>query len=741
MSVVASFPAIETVDRGAVWPGHWYPLGATYDGEGCNFSLFSEVAERVELCLFDDEGREVRVELPEVRNFCWHGYVPGIRPGQRYGFRVHGPWNPAQGQRCNPQKLLLDPYAKAIEGTVVWHPAVFPFAVTESGERHEEDPSPLDSAPYVPRSIVVDTRFDWEGDVRPHRPLHQTEIYEMHVKGFTARMPGVPSELRGTYAGLAHPVAIEYLQKLGISAVELMPVHEFVHDGHLIARGLRNYWGYNSIGFFAPHHEYSNSGSRGEQVREFKQMVKALHAAGIEVILDVVYNHTAEGNHLGPVLSLKGIDNAAYYRLVPGDARYYMDYTGTGNSLNMRHPHVLQLLMDSLRYWVLEMHVDGFRFDLAATLARELHEVDRLAAFFDLIQQDPIVNQVKLIAEPWDVGEGGYQVGNFPPLWSEWNGKYRDAVRDYWRGAEEALGEFANRLSGSPDLYLSNGRRPSASVNFVTCHDGFTLRDLVSYNEKHNEANGDDNRDGESHNRSWNCGVEGPTDDPEINALRARQQRNFLATVFLSQGVPMLLAGDEIGRTQQGNNNAYCQDNELSWIDWENADRELLLFTTRLLAFRRAHPVFRRRRWFQGRPIHGRDVRDIAWFTPAGQEMSDEDWQVGFAKSLMVFLNGKAIPSRGPRGEAIVDDTFLLCFNAHHEPLAFTMPPLEFGLRWRRVIDTADPELGHDVPLLESGQTLRVADRALVVLQLVEEGQAGTALAVTPADMAAARTS
>jgi isoamylase len=703
-----------------VWPGTWYPLGATCDGSGCNFSVFSEVAERVELCLFDEAGREERLDLPETRTFCWHGYVPGIRPGQRYGFRVHGPWEPDRGRLCNPHKLLLDPYAKAVEGGVTWNPAVFPFPMDAHGGRDDARASTKDSAPYVPRSVVVDTRFDWGGDRHPNRPLHQTEIYELHVKGFTARLRGVPAHLRGTYAGLVHPASLEHLTRLGVSAVELMPVHQFVHDGHLVSRGLRNYWGYNSLGFFAPHNEYASSGQRGEQVQEFKEMVKALHSAGIEVILDVVYNHTAEGNHLGPMLSFKGLDNCAYYRVIGHTPRYYMDYTGTGNSLNMRHPHVLQLLMDSLRYWVLEMHVDGFRFDLAATLARELHEVDRLSAFFDLIQQDPVVSQVKLIAEPWDVGEGGYQVGNFPPLWSEWNGKYRDSVRDYWRGIDQTLGEFANRLSGSPDLYASNGRRPMASVNFVTSHDGFTLRDLVSYNDKHNEANGEDNRDGENHNRSWNHGVEGNTTDQAINELRARQQRNFLATLLLSQGVPMLLAGDEIGRTQRGNNNAYCQDNELSWIDWEQADDDLLYFTLSLLAFRRAHPVFRRRRWFQGRPLHGRGVQDIAWFTPSGREMSDADWQVGFAKSLMVFLNGKAIPSRGPRGEAIVDDSFLLCFNAHYEPMTFHMPDRSFGARWHRVIDTGDPDLRAVIPPLAPAGELRVLDRSVVVLQLAD---------------------
>ena len=709
-------PSIGTT---TIWPGTWYPLGATFDGLGCNFSVFSEAATRIELCLFDENGRERRIDLPETRTFCWHGYVPGIKPGQRYGFRVHGPWDLPRGHRCNPQKLLMDPYARAIEGDVDWDPSVFPFHMAADGNRDEDRPGEADSAPHVPRSIVVDTTFDWEDDRSPRRPLHQTEIYELHVKGFTARMPGIPPELRGTYLGLAHPVAIEHLMRLGVSAVELMPVHQFVHDGHLVSRGLRNYWGYNSIGYFAPHNGYSSAGQAGQQVAEFKQLVKALHRAGIEVILDVVYNHTAEGNHHGPILSFKGFDNAAYYRLVSHDARYYFDYTGTGNSLNMRHPHVLQLLMDSLRYWVTEMHVDGFRFDLAATLARELHEVDRLSAFFDLIQQDPVVSQVKLIAEPWDVGEGGYQVGNFPALWSEWNGKYRDSVRDYWRGADQTLGEFATRLSGSPDLYASNGRRPSASVNFVCAHDGFTLRDLVSYNDKHNEANGEDNRDGESHNRSWNHGAEGATDDPGITALRARQQRNLLTTLLLSQGVPMIAAGDEIGRTQQGNNNAYCQDNEVSWLDWENADQDLLYFTVSLLAFRRAHPVFRRRRWFDG-SLQGRPGRDIAWFTPAGQEMSEQDWTTGFAKTLMMFLSGKAIAGRGPRGEEFIDDTFLVCFNAHHEAMLFTLPSDVFGARWQRVIDTADPDLRQNEGAIPAGGALQVADRSVVVLQLAE---------------------
>ncbi len=667
-----------------IWPGHPYPLGATFDGVGTNFSLFSEVAQRVELCLFDDDGKEHRVDLPEMTALCWHGYVPDVFPGQRYGFRVHGPWAPEHGHWCNPAKLLLDPYAKAIDGTWNWNEAVFPYHFgNPDGSKND-----LDSAPYVPRSIVINPSFDWGSDRRPQTPWHRTIVYETHVRGFTKTHPDIPEELRGTYAGLAHPVSISYLQRLGVTAVELLPVHQFVHDSHLVERGLRNYWGYNSIGYFAPHNEYCAFGQRGEQVQAFKHMVRTLHAADIEVILDVVYNHTAEGNQLGPVLSFKGIDNAAYYRLTADNRRYYMDYTGTGNTLNMRHPHVLQLLMDSLRYWVLDMHVDGFRFDLAAALARELHDVDRLSSFFDLIQQDPIVSQVKLIAEPWDVGEGGYQVGNFPPLWSEWNGKYRDTARDFWRGTDRTLAEFAYRFTGSSDLYQGTGRRPHASVNFITAHDGFTLRDLVSYNETHNDANGEENRDGESHNRSWNCGAEGPTDNAEVNALRARQTRNFLATIFFSQGVPMLLGGDEIGRTQRGNNNAYCQDNEISWYDWTASDEDLLQFTRRLIQLRRRHPVFCRRRFFQGRPIHGSAVSDIDWFTPGGDEMSEEDWNVGFAKSLGVFLNGEAIPTPNERGEPIVDDTFYVMFNAHHEPLPFTLPDQRWGDAWCVVLDT-----------------------------------------------------
>jgi len=666
-----------------IWPGEAYPLGSTYTGAGTNFALYSEVAERVELCLFDDRGKEERISLPEVTAFVWHGFLPAVGPGQRYAYRVHGPHEPEAGHRCNPSKLLIDPYAKAIEGGPDWNQALFSY--------HFGDPEgplcTLDSAPYAPRGVVVNPYFDWRDDRSPRTPWHQTVIYEVHVKGFTARRNDVPPELRGTYSGLAHPSSIAYLQSLGVSAVELMPVHQFLHDHVLEDRGLRNYWGYNSLGYFAPHDEFA-AARNGAQVQEFRSMVQALHGAGIEVILDVVYNHTAEGNHLGPTLCFRGIDNASYYRLMADDRSFYMDYTGCGNSLNMRNPHVLQLIMDSLRYWVQEMHVDGFRFDLASALARELHEVDRLSAFFDLIHQDPVLRGVKLIAEPWDVGEGGYQVGNFPPLWSEWNGKYRDTVREYWKGEGQTLGEFANRFTGSSDLYASNGRRPYASINFVTCHDGFTLRDLVSYNDKHNEANGEGNRDGESHNRSWNCGAEGETDDAEIQNLRSRQQRNFLVTLFLSQGVPMLLAGDEMGRTQGGNNNSYCQDNELSWIDWEKADEELQEFTRRLIELRGEHPVFRRRRWFHGRSIRGDELHDIAWFRPDGQEMSDDDWQAGFSKSLAVFLNGKGIASTDSLGRAIEDASFLVLLNAHHEAVSFVAAD-SLPRGWKTVIDTA----------------------------------------------------
>ncbi len=703
-----------------IWPGRSYPLGATYDGAGTNFALFSEVATHVELCVFDEAGNEQRLALPEKTGFVWHGYVAGMGPGQRYGYRVHGPWEPEKGARCNPAKLLLDPYAKAIEGHPKWDEAIYPYKFGEG----DLALNGADSAPFMPRCVVTNPWFDWSDDRPPGRPWHETVVYEVHVKGFTQRHPEVAEEQRGKYAGIASPAAIEYLQMLGVTAVELLPIHQFVQSQHLQDKGLRNYWGYDSIGFFAPHNEYSSRGQRGGQVQEFKAMVKALHRAGIEVFLDVVYNHTCEGNQLGPMLSFKGIDNAAYYRTMPDNPRYYMDYTGTGNSLNMRQPYTLQLLMDSLRYWIQEMHVDGFRFDLASTLARELHEVDRLSAFFDLIQQDPVVSRVKLIAEPWDVGEGGYQVGNFPPQWSEWNGKYRDTVRDYWRGQDSRLGEFAYRFTGSSDLYASTGRRPYASINFVTAHDGFTLRDLVSYNDKHNEANKEDNKDGANDNRSWNCGAEGETDDEGVKKLRARQQRNFLATLLLSQGVPMLLAGDEIGRTQKGNNNGYCQDDELCWLDWEDVDEDLLDFARGIIRLRAEHPIFRRRGWFQGRELHGSDVKDVAWFTLDGKEMSEDDWNVGYAKSLGVFLNGTSIQRPGEHGERVKDDDFYVIFNAHHEPLQFTVPPSTFGQKWLRIVDTATdspPELRRSRRLqaLAAGDRIDVESRSVVVLRRV----------------------
>jgi isoamylase len=704
--------ATDPVTSMKVWPGQPYPLGATYDGTGTNFSVFAEVANRVELCLFDDQQRETRIDLPEVTGHCWHGYFPGIGPGQRYGFRVHGPWEPAHGHRCNPAKLLLDPYAKVIDGEIHWDEAVFPYRFATGPDARNT----LDSAPFMPKCVVHQPFFDWAGDRQLQRPWHETIIYEVHVKGFTARHPDIPPELRGTYAGLAHPAAIDHMKQLGITAVEIMPIHYFIHDKHLVDHGLRNYWGYNSIAYFAPHNAYASDRHVGAAVGEFKQMVKTLHQAGIEVILDVVYNHTAEGNQFGPVLCFKGIDNAYYYRLIDRNRRYYMDYTGTGNSLNMRHPHVLQLIMDSLRYWILEMHVDGFRFDLAATLARELHEVHRLSAFFDLIQQDPVISQVKLIAEPWDVGEGGYQIGNFPPGWSEWNGKYRDCLRDFWRGQDETLAEFAYRFTGSSDLYANTSRNPFASINFVTAHDGFTLSDLVSYNDKHNEANGEHNRDGTNDNRSWNCGTEGPTDAAEVLALRAQQQRNFLVTLMLSQGVPMLLGGDEFGRTQQGNNNAYCQDNEISWLDWEHTDEALHEFCKRLIAFRHAHPAFHRRRWFQGRAIHGTHNKDIAWFTLRGTQMSEKHWGEGYAKSLSVFINGDTIPNPNTRGDPVTDDSFFLIFNAHYEPLTFTLPVPRWGRQWLPILDTARGWIDDATPL-GAGSKIKVAARSLVVLQ------------------------
>ncbi len=707
-----------------VWPGTPYPLGATYDGAGTNFSVFSEVAEQVELCLIDKPGTEERIPLDEVDGFVWHAYLPAITPGQRYGFRVDGPWDPAAGHRCDPSKLLLDPYGKAFDGDFKQGPELFSYdmAVAEDDDSASGDRPMLDSLGHTMTSVVINPFFDWGSDRPPEHPYNETIIYEAHVKGMTRTHPGIPEELRGTYAGLSHPVVIDHLRALNVTAIELMPVHQFMHDFRLLDLGLRNYWGYNTFGFFAPHNSYASIRQPGAAVGEFKTMVRAFHEADIEVILDVVYNHTAEGNQLGPTINFRGIDNAAYYRLLDEDLRYYKDFTGTGNSLNARHPHTLQLIMDSLRYWVLEMHVDGFRFDLAATLARELHDVDRLSAFFDLVQQDPVVSQVKLIAEPWDVGEGGYQVGNFPGHWTEWNGKYRDTVRDYWRGEPATLGEFASRLTGSSDLYEATGRRPGASINFVTAHDGFTLHDLVSYNEKHNEANGEGNRDGESHNRSWNCGVEGPTDDPEIIKLRCRQMRNFLVTLMVSQGTPMIAHGDEMGRTQQGNNNVYCQDSELSWMDWSPTGRnpELLEFTKKVTTLRKDHPVFRRRRFFDSTPIRtGAQVRDIAWLTPAGQEMTLEDWDSGFGKSITVFLNGDAIPEPDARGSRVVDDSFVLFFNAHDANLDFVVPEGTYGRRWKACIDTADPEGNTDLEV-RAGDKIALEARSVMVLRRTE---------------------
>jgi len=720
-------------DRSA-WPGVSYPLGATYDGVGTNFALYSEVADQVELCLSHPDGAEERIALTEVDGFIWHGYLNGVGPGQRYGFRVYGPYDPPAGHRCNPAKLLLDPYAKAIQGSVRFDQAVFGYDFGRPDRANDAD-----SAASMPRSVVANPYFDWGHDRPPRTPYHQSVIYEAHVRGLTKLHPAVPDDQRGTYAGVAHPAVIEHLLNLGVTAVELMPVHQFVSDGFLTERGLTNYWGYNTIGFFAPHNAYASAGELGEQVPEFKSMVRALHEAGLEVILDVVYNHTAEGSHLGPTLSFRGIDNAAYYRLTdPPDRSNYFDTTGTGNSLLMSSPHVLQLIMDSLRYWVLDMRVDGFRFDLAAALARQFHDVDHLSAFFELVQQDPVVSQVKLIAEPWDLGDGGYQVGNFPPLWTEWNGKYRDSVRDFWRGEPASLPEFASRLTGSSDLYASDNRRPIASVNFVTCHDGFTLTDLVSYDCKHNEANGEGGNDGSNDNRSWNCGAEGPTGDPGVLALRARQQRNFLATLLLSQGVPMLLAGDELGRTQLGNNNCYCQDNELSWLHWpgghDGADVEhdtagtgssSYSFARTLIRLRADHPVFRRRRFFTGKPDQaGPDhdgsapLGDIAWLTPAGTEMTDEDWNTGFAKSVTVFLNGNAITEPDVRGDRIADDSFLLLFNAAEHDLDFTIPAARYGEHWVLELDTADRKPPPEDPgIVKPGDSVTLISRSLRLLR------------------------
>jgi isoamylase len=702
-----------------LWPGHPYPLGATFNGSGVNFALFSEVADKVEVALIADDGTETRIELTEVDGHVWHGFVPGIEPGQRYGFRVHGPYDPPNGHRCNPAKLLLDPYAKAFDGQIDGDGSLYSYYLGDPAKFNDAD-----SLGHTMLSVVVNPFFDWGHDRPPRHEYHNTVIYEAHVKGLTMTHPDIPESIRGTYAAIGHQAIIDHLTGLGVTAIELMPVHQFVQDATLADKGLTNYWGYNTIGFLAPHAAFASSGSRGQQVTEFKSMVKALHEANIEVILDVVYNHTAEGNEKGPTVAFRGIDNAAYYRLTDEDKSRYYDTTGTGNSLLMRSPHVLQLIMDSLRYWVIEMHVDGFRFDLAATLARQFHEVDRLSAFFDIIQQDPLISQVKLIAEPWDLGDGGYQVGNFPPLWTEWNGKYRDTVRDFWRGEAASLGEFASRITGSSDLYEHSARRPIASVNFVIAHDGFTLRDLVTYNDKRNDANGEGNKDGESHNRSWNCGVEGETDDEAINALRRQQQRNFLTTLLLSEGVPMIAHGDEVGRTQSGNNNVYCQDNELAWVDWELAQDEshLLAFTSAVVSLRKEHAVFRRRRFFAGDAAHGgkSDLGDIEWLSSDGTEMDELDWRNGYARTLMVFLNGQAIPEPDPHGQRIVDSDFLLLFNAHSAPVDFALPPAQYGTTWRIRLDTAvaeAPTAGEQDWL--AATTHPVVGRSMVVLESV----------------------
>ncbi len=705
-----------------VWPGHPYPLGATWDGEGVNFALFSEHATAVELCLFDGPEsikESHRIRLEEQTDQVWHAYIHGLWPGQHYGYRVHGPYAPQEGHRFNHHKLLIDPYAKSIAGTVEWSDAMFGYRIGDPQADLSFDSR--DNAANIPKCVVIDQAFTWGGDRQLKTPWDRTVIYEVHVKGFTARHPEVPDHMRGTYSGLTTPAVIDHLLELGVTAIELLPVHHFVRDKHLADHGLTNYWGYNTIGFLSPDIRYAVSPVRGRHVREFKTMVKTLHSAGLEVILDVVYNHTAEGNQLGPTLSFRGIDNSAYYRLVDSDKRYYTDYTGCGNTLNVTHPRTLQLIMDSLRYWVTEMHVDGFRFDLASTLARELHAVDRLSAFFDILHQDPILSQTKLIAEPWDVGEGGYQVGNFPVGWAEWNGKYRDTIRRYIKGDGGQMAELAYRLTGSSDLYGTSGRRPFASVNFVTAHDGFTLNDLVSYNQKHNESNREHDQDGTNENDSWNCGVEGPSNDPVILQLRERQKRNFLTLLFLSQGVPMLCGGDEIGRTQKGNNNAYCQDNEISWFDWnlDHAQSKLRAFVRQLIAFRKQHPVLRRRRFFQGRHIRGSEVKDLSWFRPDGKEMTDDDWNAGYAKSLALRLAGDAIAERDQKGRPIVDDTLLVLLNAHHTSLAFTLPAHKRGIRWHPVLDTALLEgNGKQVIGFKGGEQYEMEARSIAVLRL-----------------------
>ena len=697
-------------------PGSMYPLGASYDGAGVNFALYSQVAQKVELCLFDEHDAETRIEMTEQNSYVWHNYIPGLQPGQRYGYRVYGPYDPMHGLRCNPNKLLLDPYAKAIEGNIDGDESLFSYWFKSPDDTSAMND--LDSAAHTMKSAVINPYFDWGNDQHPYISYHDSVIYEAHVRGMTNLNMDVPPDIRGTYAGLAYPSVIEYLKKLGVTAIELMPIHQFVNDSFLQEKGLSNYWGYNTIGFFAPHNAYSSSGERGEQVNEFKSMVKAYHHAGMEVILDVVYNHTAEGNHMGPTLSFKGIDNASYYRLVEGDQQHYFDTTGTGNSLLMRSPQALQLITDSLRYWVTEMHVDGFRFDLAATLARQFQEVDKLSAFFDIVEQDPIISRVKLIAEPWDLGSGGYQVGGFPSSWSEWNGRYRDTVRDFWRSQPSTLPEFASRLMGSSDLYQVNGRRPVASVNFITAHDGFTMNDLVSYNEKHNEANGEGNRDGESNNRSWNCGVEGPTNIPDVNDLRQRQMRNMFATLLFSQGIPMICGGDEVARTQQGNNNAYCQDNEISWTNWhlDKGRKELLAFVSKLIHLRLDHPVLHRRRFFTGREP-GDDsnmIPQVEWFDHTGSIMDMDDWQNTHAFSMMIYLNGSDIPEVDWYGNRMVDNDFILIFNAHYEPIMFTLPDERYGRKWQLVVDTHNP----NEPALsyEAGFMITAQSRSFLML-------------------------
>ena len=693
-----------------------YPLGAHYDGAGVNFSIYSQVADKVELCLFDDQDRETRIEMTEQNSYVWHNYLPGIQPGQRYGYRVYGPYDPNRGLRCNPNKLLLDPYAYAIEGNIDSDESLFSYWFKSPNDNSAMNT--LDSAGHTMKSVVVNPYFDWGADRHPNIPYHDSVIYEAHVRGMTNLNLDVPPDIRGTYAGLAYPTVIEYLKNLGVTTIELMPIHQYVNDTFLQEKGLSNYWGYNTIGFFAPHNAYSSSGQRGEQVNEFKSMVKAYHNAGMEVILDVVYNHTAEGNDRGPTLSFKGIDNQAYYRLVDGDPQHYFDTTGTGNSLLMRSPRALQVITDSLRYWVTEMHVDGFRFDLAATLARQFHDVDKLSAFFDIVEQDPVISQVKLIAEPWDIGSGGYQVGGFPSSWSEWNGRYRDCVRDFWRSQPSTLPEFASRLMGSSDLYQMNGRRPVASVNFITAHDGFTMNDLVSYNNKHNEANGEGNRDGESNNRSWNCGVEGPTNIRDVNELRQRQMRNMFATLLVSQGIPMICGGDEVMRTQGGNNNAYCQDNEISWTNWDldDSQQEMLAFVSKMIHLRLSHPVLHRRRFFSGRtpgdPVD--KIPQAEWFDHTGSIMDMADWQNTHAFSVMIYLNGSDIPEVDWYGNQMVDNDFILIFNAHYEPIQFTLPDERYGKKWKLVVDTHNP----DGPELnyEAGFAITAQSRSFLLL-------------------------